>query len=149
MPRGGSARPRRERAARIVRWLLAAAWAAFIFSMSAHTGSDLSSGFFGAVKQWGEGLLNSAFGYHEDPLSPLCHFAEYLVLGLLLGNAVGVRGGRARAFLVALALASAYGASDEIHQLFVPGRMCDPADWLVDTAGAALGAAVFALASRR
>lgn len=42
--------------------------------------------------------------------------------------------------LAALALASLYGVSDEVHQLFVPGRMCDPADWVTDTLGAALGA---------
>ena len=36
--------------------------------------------------------------------------------------------------------ASLYGISDEIHQIFVPGRTADPIDWLVDTCGAALGA---------
>lgn len=42
----------------------------------------------------------------------------------------------------AVALASLYGVTDELHQLFVPGRMCDPADWLTDTLGATLGACI-------
>lgn len=134
---------------RAVRWCLVAAWAAFIFFMSAHTGSSLSSGFFATVRQWGEALLNGIFGYHEDPFSPVCHFLEYLVLGVLLSNAMAPGGRWGRVFLVAVVLASAYGVTDEIHQLLVPGRMCDPADWAVDTAGAALGAAVFALLARR
>jgi VanZ family protein len=31
-----------------------------------------------------------------------------------------------------------YGALDEIHQLFVPGRSCDIYDWLADVAGVIL-----------
>jgi len=33
---------------------------------------------------------------------------------------------------------SLYGASDEWHQSFVPGRMSDTYDWLADTLGGAL-----------
>lgn len=48
----------------------------------------------------------------------------------------------------AAALASGYGATDEIHQRFVPGRDASWGDWLADTAGAA-AAAVAAWACRR
>ena len=44
--------------------------------------------------------------------------------------------------LIAIACASLYGVSDEVHQLFVPERMCDPVDWMVDTAGSALGSGI-------
>jgi VanZ family protein len=40
-------------------------------------------------------------------------------------------------------IASLYGATDEVHQLFVPGRNCNAWDWAADTVGAALGAAVY------
>lgn len=40
--------------------------------------------------------------------------------------------------LAALIFSSAYGASDEWHQSFVPGRLADAADWLADTLGAML-----------
>ncbi len=79
------------------------------------------------------------------------HGVEYGGLGLLLGLALrfsGLRAGRAAA--LALLLASLYGASDEIHQAFVPHRDSDVRDWLADTGGAALGAlAALGLARRR
>jgi VanZ family protein len=75
----------------------------------------------------------------------LLHACEYAVLGFLSCRAL-LAGGLAptRALLVALALASLYGASDEIHQLYVPNRTCDVKDWVADTAGAALGVALAA-----
>lgn len=36
---------------------------------------------------------------------------------------------------IALAICLCYAASDELHQLFVPGRACMAADLLVDAAG--------------
>lgn len=42
-----------------------------------------------------------------------------------------------------------YGASDEFHQLFVPGRSCDIADWFADTTGAAIGALIVLATVRR
>jgi VanZ family protein len=80
----------------------------------------------------------------------LVHAAEYAVLGAVLARALGA-GGRppARVLAVALLLGSLYGASDELHQAFVPGRSADVLDWAADTAGAAVGAAAFAFLRRR
>lgn len=41
-------------------------------------------------------------------------------------------------FLVPVLFATLYGASDELHQYFVPSRSCDVMDWLTDGAGALL-----------
>ena len=38
-----------------------------------------------------------------------------------------------------------FGASDEIHQYFVPGRSCDLFDWMADMTGGALGLALSSL----
>jgi VanZ family protein len=38
---------------------------------------------------------------------------------------------------------SAFGASDEWHQYFVPGRSCEWGDWIADTSGAALSVALY------
>ena len=40
----------------------------------------------------------------------------------------------------AIICSSIYAATDEIHQIFVPGRACRVLDWGIDTGGAALGA---------
>lgn len=51
--------------------------------------------------------------------------------------------------LLTMALASLYGISDEFHQIFVPQRSCDPADWAVDTIAALIGALIcYALVKR-
>jgi VanZ family protein len=44
---------------------------------------------------------------------------------------------------LAACIASFYGATDEVHQYFVQGRSCDVWDWLADTVGAVLGAALY------
>jgi VanZ family protein len=40
---------------------------------------------------------------------------------------------------VATIIASVYGALDELHQMFVPGRFAEVLDWLADLGGAILG----------
>lgn len=100
------------------RWIPAAAWALVIFGLSSIHGSSIPGGW-----------------------SPLGHLVAYAVLGALVFGALQT-GGTRRRIIAAVAIASAYGVTDEIHQLFVPGRMCDPADWLVDTVGALIGAAL-------
>lgn len=76
------------------------------------------------------------------------HAVAYAGLGgLLLRALAGGLGRRAavRAVLLAVAIAALYGASDEIHQHFVPHRSMDPYDLLADTTGAAAAAgAVYA-----
>jgi VanZ family protein len=99
---------------RLVSALAAVAWMALIFRLSALPGSAVP-GKFGA----------------------LGHYGLYAVLGALYLMALPANGRRPwLAALLALALASAYGVTDEFHQSFVPGRVPDVADWLVDTAGA-------------
>jgi VanZ family protein len=41
--------------------------------------------------------------------------------------------------MIGLAIASAYGVTDEWHQSFVAGRSADVLDWYSDSIGAALG----------
>lgn len=80
----------------------------------------------------------------------LLHAVEYGGLGLLVGGALQASGVRPwRAAGLALLLGSLYGASDEIHQLYVPNRSCEVRDWAADTAGAALGGLAAAGLGRR
>ena len=82
----------------------------------------------------------------EGLVRKAAHMAEYGVLSVLLYIWIGQwemgflrRGGTA--FLAA----AVYGATDEIHQLFVVGRAGRFSDVMIDSAGALLGVMVFAL----
>ncbi len=74
-------------------------------------------------------------------------FAHFGAYGLLATLVCRVRGGWRAAGWSLLAV-SAFGASDEWHQSFVPGRSPDVMDWVADTTGAALAVALYAGWSR-
>jgi VanZ family protein len=67
------------------------------------------------------------------------HFGIYGLLGTLVCRLTGGW----RGALASLIIVSAYGASDEWHQSFVPGRSSDVQDWIADTVGAAIGIALY------
>ncbi|MBP7829120.1 MAG: VanZ family protein [Kiritimatiellae bacterium] len=74
---------------------------------------------------------------HEDKV---LHALFFGILALWLFRALSARLGLAawRSAALAFVLASLYGGLDEIHQYFVPTRSMEAADWLADTAGAAV-----------
>ena len=135
----------------VVSWALVALWACFIFFMSSNTSTGLNTGLgiFSSIYRAMQDVQALLLGPGVDVLSSIAHFCEYTALGALLANALRCHMPLRRACLVAIACASLYGASDEIHQLFVPERMCDPVDWMVDTAGASLGSGIAYAALRR
>ena len=70
------------------------------------------------------------------------HALAYLILGVLVARALG--GGLPvrltwATILLALAITIGYGASDELHQRFVPGRSADLMDLYADALGACIG----------
>lgn len=67
------------------------------------------------------------------------HFAVY---GLLATLVCRLGRGWKSAFL-AFAAVAAFGATDEWHQSFVPGRTMELADWIADSLGAALAVALY------
>ena len=72
----------------------------------------------------------------------LLHVSEYLVLAVLLARALnnGIRRPvAAPRLLLTWSLCVAYAVTDEIHQMFVPGRSPDVRDAVADACGAALG----------
>ena len=72
------------------------------------------------------------------------HFGAYAVLGALTWWAAAPLGA-GRAAVIGILIAGFYGASDELHQWFVPGRTADFQDWGADIAGAATALIVIAL----
>ncbi len=124
-------------AAKIICWALAAACMAAIFYFSSRTAdeSEQQSGFFAQ-------LITRLFGiggFSDFIIRKLAHFTEFAGLGLLFAIALKVQTGKAKT-PAAIICSSIYAATDEIHQIFVPGRACRVLDWGIDTCGAALGA---------
>jgi VanZ family protein len=81
----------------------------------------------------------------------LLHLGAYAVLaGLASGALARTRlASWGRAAALAAIVAAAYGATDEWHQVYVPGRDADPWDWAADAVGAIAGAAAMTLILRR
>ncbi len=86
---------------------------------------------------------SSVYGLGRVP-DVATHGAAYLVLALLLAHGLtpGVRLSL-RSALIVIAFATAYGATDEAHQSFIPGRHSDPWDVAKDALGAILGVAAY------
>jgi VanZ family protein len=91
----------------------------------------------------------SSLSHPEEDLPFVGHFSdkvlhavEYAVLGALCLRAFHGTlhvSWRQWATPMAVVLASLYGASDEIHQSFVPFRYSHVLDWVADTVGAVIG----------
>jgi VanZ family protein len=70
------------------------------------------------------------------------HFGMYAVLAGLVTFALRDRKAMLRVLLVAALAVAAFGAVDEWHQQFIPGRRTEMADWVADAAGGLVGVVV-------
>ena len=137
-------------------WLAVVAWMGTLFILSAQTGpesADLSGDVIVAVmsvmqpgfSQMTPAQQLAAAEPYQHLARKCAHFTAYFVLGLLSWLALG----RHRLsvwsrVILALAIAFAYAASDEIHQLWVVGRGAMATDVLIDASGALLAVALAA-----
>jgi VanZ family protein len=115
----------RRRLALVSRWYAVAVMLAIIFGLSS--------------------LPNLAEPHQQTiPLDKVAHFGEYAALGFTLAGSLrrqaGARQPLVLLLLAAVAFGALYGASDEFHQSFVPGRDPDVHDWLADLTGSTAGA---------
>ena len=96
---------------RLLAWLPAVAWALVIFNLSSQSrvpGPDVPG------------------------IDKVAHFGAYALLGWL---AVWAADRSALPLAVGAVLGVLYGATDEVHQMYVPGRSPDVRDWVADAAG--------------
>lgn len=108
-------------------WLPLVAYAAIIFMLSSMSQPSVPS---------------FDIPYYDKVL----HVVEYAGFGVILCRAMAMGGSGlapGAAFIGALLVGALYGASDELHQVFVPFRSADPFDFLADCIGSALGAGFF------
>jgi len=121
-----------------------------IFVLSAQDSidsSDTSGGLTAALLSLfgiDSGSMSEAeFTKAEALVRSAAHFSEYALLAFLAAFLLATyKIKRACVLLFSVAFAAFYAITDEIHQIFVPGRAAQISDWLIDVSGAFLGATV-------
>ena len=123
----------------------------FIFTMSSfgHTSSDAQSNLF--VDFIAQNFPHIRHGLENNLISlntliflvrKTAHFAEYAILGSLfflnLKNWQKSNG----TLTMSILFSYLYAITDELHQVFVPGRSAQFRDVLIDTLGASFGAII-------
>ncbi len=133
----------------IVSWAAVLLWMLFIFKMSSQVAiesNDLSLGITGLLYKLMDGFIRFNQAAVNHIVRKGAHFTAYLLLGILTLNALSSIGiTKYRKVIIAFSICVLYAISDEIHQLFVPGRSGQPGDVLIDSLGAGVGIAIHLL----
>ncbi len=125
----------------IYQWISALLLAAvvvtvFVLSSQNSVESTETSGFFIS-------LISRILKVEPSPelVRTLAHFCEFAVLGFLALNCIYAFTQR-KPYILSVALSWGYALTDEIHQIFVPGRAFQISDLLVDLGGIVVGCGV-------
>lgn len=127
---------------------------------SGRIGAWLGRTFVPGFEEWPQEKQEDFAAKIDHPVRKTAHATEYAILGVLAAGVCmqSARGSSSRmqrvkeektekhfvrVFLLPWVIASAYAATDEFHQLFVPGRSGQISDVMLDSAGAFAGVAVF------
>jgi len=76
-----------------------------------------------------------------DISDKVVHFGAYFVLAILfqlyvfISKGESVFNGKIKTYVLTIIVLTLYGAFDEIHQAFIPGRVADLVDFIADTLG--------------
>ncbi|MBC7766022.1 MAG: VanZ family protein [Hyphomonadaceae bacterium] len=121
-------------------WASVLSWCIVIFAFSAQIATDsdrFSKGFAWWVFR--DSLTNSQ-------IREFAHGTIYLVLAVLVVNAYRISGYNKRnAYAYTMLFCILYAWTDEIHQIFVPGRAAEFIDFSIDFTGATIGLLVYIL----
>lgn len=143
---------KKEQIHQLMSWTLVGLWMAVIFYLShqpAEASSELSSGITHLIIQtiqwvlpFGELNMDSLHFYVRKG----AHFFAYFTLGLLVVHALFTSRQRGfRGMTLALMICVIYAISDEVHQLFIPGRSGEVTDVIIDSAGASVGIMLYGI----
>ena len=126
--------------------LLVILWMIFIFVMSSFdaTSSSNQSNFIVDIIT---SIINiKDIGLLSLIIRKLAHFTEYFILGILVTNFITRYD---KKIIIAILLCIIYATSDEIHQIFVPGRSCQIIDIMIDSLGSIMGIYLYKLITKK
>lgn len=148
----------KKKKARIIWLIVTIIWMAVIFSFSAREADESAAMSHSVGKEIGRLVIPEFRSWSEDkqeqfaeridfPVRKCAHASEYAVLGvLILGTAYSFSEDQEKkSALISWCIGTAYAATDEFHQLFVPGRSCQFRDVCIDGAGVLAGVLLFSL----
>ncbi|MBR6352380.1 MAG: VanZ family protein [Firmicutes bacterium] len=136
---------------RIVCLLLVLLWMGAIFAYSAMDAPDSTlqsrkvGKIFGSIvvadwEDWTPQQQEDFAAKWDHPIRKAAHMAEFAVLGALLcGTLIIWPKDKKKAVCAAILLGIAYAATDELHQIFVPGRAGRISDVGIDSIGVVIG----------
>ena len=124
-------------------------WMGFIFSMSCENAEESSNTSGQTIKV----VLSTVPEFEKQPeevkvniieelqfiVRKSAHFIGYMILGILASGLILQYENINKKYPLAFLICVIYAISDEIHQLFVPGRAGQIRDVLIDSAGSLLG----------
>lgn len=137
-------------------WLVVILWMSLIFYLShqpVSKSNKLSKEITGKISEIVEQVEPNRkinLGKTNHIIRKNAHFFAYLILGVLVSNGLrssGVIG--YRVMNIALLICILFAISDEIHQLFVPGRGGQVKDVIIDSAGSIVGIVGYGLTVAR
>lgn len=139
---------------KLLSWVAVFLWMSLIFYLShqpAAKSSELSNNVTEVIINTIETVAPKAKiekGDLHHLVRKNAHFLYYLVLGILAISALRINGVRSyRGILLALLICILYAISDEVHQIFVPGRSGEVRDVIIDSSGAGTGILVYSVVS--
>ena len=124
-------------------------WMGFIFSMSCENAEESSNTSGQTIKV----VLSTVPEFEKQPeevkvniieelqfiVRKSAHFIGYMILGILASGLILQYENINKKYPLAFLICVIYAISDEVHQLFVPGRAGQVRDVLIDSAGSLLG----------
>ncbi|HWQ88481.1 MAG TPA: VanZ family protein [Desulfitobacteriaceae bacterium] len=134
----------------LLSWTAVLLWLGLIFRLSSQA-ADQSGALSTGLTQIIVGMLvtlapesNFDISQFDHLVRKYAHFTAYLVLSVLVINAKRRSGLKGWKWLfLALAFCLLYAVSDEIHQLYVPGRSGQIRDILIDGCGVLVGSIIY------
>jgi VanZ family protein len=134
----------------VVHWLPAVLWMGLIFFLSSQpavSSNSLSKGLTKLIIEILGRILPvdieiSTVDVYVSRMNhfvrKFAHFFAYMILGIFVSNGFKKSGSK-KVFLLSFAICAIYAVSDELHQLYVPGRGCRLKDVIIDSAGSLTG----------
>ncbi len=134
---------------KIISYVLLILWLLVIFNLSSQPGT-LSGGesshliyntleFIYSIFHLDSSNLSEVVSVIHNPLRECMHSLEYFILAILTVNLLKQHYIKENIFVISILFCFVYAATDEIHQLFVPGRSFEYFDIFMDMLGSIIG----------